>query len=76
MKYIEIREGLSIAADKIEAVEYLTELTCKVITKFQSYEANFPYLVLLQLLEERDEERDKKVEQINNIMKQQTNPAW
>ena len=50
MKYIEIKDGLSILKENIEAVEETVE-GCIVHTSHNSYPSTFPYRSLLELLE-------------------------
>ena len=52
MKYLEIRSGFSIRVDSIEAIEYSDQLTSKIHTLTSVYEANFPYDVIISLLED------------------------
>lgn len=75
LKYIEIKEGLSVKVDDIEAVGYGdNEFTSRVYTHHNAYDSTFPYMVLLELLEISDanqgkEEREKAQ---FNIMKELT----
>lgn len=57
MRFIEIKDGFSIAIDKIETIEAIDDLTSRVHTSSSSYVANFPYLILLQILEREIEEQ-------------------
>lgn len=60
MKYIEVKDGICVATDKIEAITKLTELTSLVyVESGMQYEANFPYNVLIDILE-----RDKDVQEV------------
>lgn len=51
MKFIEIREGLSVRKDEIISVEQLDGMTSRINTESQSFESNFPYTTILMLLE-------------------------
>ena len=52
MKFIEVKDGICIAVKKIEAITMLTELTCLIYTESgNNYECNFPYKVLIDILE-------------------------
>ena len=51
MNFIEIKEGMSISVDKIEAVESISQLRCKIhVTGGTGYEVNMPYRSLLKML--------------------------
>ena len=56
MRFIEIREGVSVDIDQIEVVEKKDDLTSIVYTHHNAYETNFPYMALLQLLEMQGKE--------------------
>lgn len=56
MRFIEIKENFSISIDSIEAVERDTDLTSKIHTRFSTFIANFPYLILLRIIERETEE--------------------
>lgn len=51
MKFIEIKEGLSIRKDGILGVEVNPNGGTTIITSYGSYESNFPYSSILMLLE-------------------------
>ena len=71
MKYIEIRDGFSVKIDAIEAVEKVGELECVIRTQFNSYDATFPYTVMLQLLEREEAPAPAKMEaEVVNILKE------
>ena len=52
MRFIETKEGFSIAIDHIEALERIDEFTTRVYSRFNTYEANFPYATLVAILEQ------------------------
>ena len=54
MKFVEIQDGLSINIDNIIAIESTGELTSKVFTLSNIFEANFPKKVLIKLIEEEN----------------------
>ena len=62
MKFLEIREGLSVAIDKIESVEDFG-MGSKVNTTIGvQYESVFPRNILLQLIEDSIEQNlDEKI---------------
>ena len=79
MKYIEIKEGLSIRVDEIEAIGLGdNDLTSMVYTHHNAYKSTFPYNVLLELLmaktHEEEESSDRQKRQFN-IMKEMGNFA-
>ena len=51
MRFIEVKEGVSIDIDQIESLEKKDDFTTTVYTHHHVYEASFPYMALLQLLE-------------------------
>ena len=52
MTFIELQDGLSVKIDEIVAVQRMADqFRCKVFTETQEFEAHFPYLTLLSLLE-------------------------
>lgn len=68
MIFIEIKDGLSIAQNEIEAIERIDDFKCRVYTHHSSYESNFPYMTLLELLEmERPEEKGIKPKTEENL---------
>ena len=62
MKFIEVREGLSLAVDKIEAIEQ-SDLGSKIYTSTGVvYDSVFPKNILLQLMETGEvENRDQEI---------------
>ena len=62
MRFIEVRDSLSVCVDEIEAVAANGDGSV-VYTHHNTYESTFPYLVLLQLLE--SEEVNPEDEKIN-----------
>ncbi len=70
MRFIEIKEGFSIAIDKIEAIERTGEFTSKVHTHFNAHEANFPYITLLRLLEEPEPRKEKVMNKLEAVLDQ------
>lgn len=69
MEYLEIKEGLSIRVCEIEAVEVGVGNTSIIHTHHKSYDSTFPYEVILQLLEIR-EEKPQEEKQGMNILKE------
>lgn len=51
MKFIQVREGLSVRKEDIESVEKINDLKSKIVTRFNEYEVNFPYKTILSILE-------------------------
>lgn len=67
MRFIKIREGVCISIDKIECVEYLSQLQSRIyMNNGISYEANFPYEVICNLIETNSNELDKNIETVAN----------
>ena len=67
MKLLEIREGVCISIDKIECIERLNQLQSLIyMNNGISYEANFPYEVICNLIETNSNELDKNIETIAN----------
>ena len=50
MKFIEVRDGFSIAIDEIQAIEKSGELFSLVHTSKDVYESTWPYKVLLEII--------------------------
>lgn len=75
MNYIEVKEGLSIRVDEIEAVERVDEYNCTIYTHHNLYASTFPYMTLLSLIEgqKEDKEKDKAqmMESINSLASHQ-----
>jgi len=55
LRYIEIQDGQSIAIDKIEAIKRIDDFRSNIYTHYNIYEANFPYTVLIEILESEGE---------------------
>jgi hypothetical protein len=65
MNYIEVTEGTSICVDKIEAIIINPDgVTSTVRTNLNTYHSTFPYDVLLQLVN-RKEEQPRSKEELN-----------
>ena len=60
MRFIELQDGLSIRIDEIEAIVKIDDLTSEVRTESNTYVANFPYDVLLRLIEEESRVVEEK----------------
>lgn len=56
LKFIEIQNGLSIRIDEIESISSIDEFTSEIKIGSTSYVANFPYSVLLKIIEEPEQE--------------------
>ena len=56
MRLLEIKDGLSVDISKIEAIAKMDDFTTLISTTNSSYEANFPYGVLREILESMEEE--------------------
>ena len=69
MQFIEIKDGLSIAVDKIEAIEEVDNLGCRVYTSTGvAYESAFPKNVLLSIIEHGGlNKEDRILEQVTKI---------
>ena len=65
MRVIEIKEGVSVDIDQIEVLERKDDFTTTIYTHHNVYEANFPYMTLLQLLEteEKPQEAQTRINQ-------------
>ena len=51
MRFIEIREGISIDINEIEAIEDKDKLNSKIYTHHNTYTSTFPRTALIQLIE-------------------------
>ena len=70
MKFIEIKSGLSIRIDEIEAIGVgESPMVSKVYTHHTTYDSTFPYSVLLELLENSLKEGNIEQQELN-IMKE------
>ena len=76
MKFIRIREGLSVAVKKIEAVETKDESSCLVYVAGTIFKCSMPSKTLLQLIEvtsenetEKEEKKEKVLENLNAVLK-------
>jgi len=70
MKFIEISDGISIRKSDIEAIKKREDMFSVVYTKNREYEASFPYIMLLQLLETTsDSDMSAKVDQMTSSLK-------
>jgi len=68
MEFIELREGLSVRIEEIEAVIRNADgMTSTVYTCNNNYESTFPYEVILSLIQQKKEEPGRKEEL--NILK-------
>ena len=66
VKFIEIRDGLSVCIDEIEAIQKNENgMTCSVFVGTNTFQSTFPYSVLLSLLERQTEEEPKEKEELN-----------
>lgn len=74
MKFIAIKEGFSVRKSDIESVERINQMKSRVVTRFNSYEVNFPYETILKLLEiEGIEEKVSTSIETNEILKKIVN---
>lgn len=61
MDFIEIAEGLSVRKDEILAIHSTdNQFECIVITESKEFTAKFPYLTLLSILEEKENEKENE----------------
>ena len=51
MKFLQIKDGFSLRKGDIEGVEKVDASRCRVYTRFNTHEINFPYETVLRLLE-------------------------
>ena len=70
MKYLEIKEGLSIKVEEIEAIERVDEYNCTIYTNHNLYASTFPYMTLLSIVENANEEKEKEDMQMKQNIKQ------
>lgn len=66
MKFIEIREGISVRKDEIVSVERQENGVSRITTENQSFESNFPYETILKILE-MDGIEEKLVNRMNVV---------
>ena len=65
MKFIEVKDGVCISVKKIEAVTKLTDLTSLVyLQSGMQYEANFPYDVLIDIIESSEHDKESREEAV------------
>ena len=58
MRLLEIRDGLSISVNKIEAIEFLDGFSCKIYMETgTSYESLLPYQSIVHILQQGDEDK-------------------
>lgn len=71
MRYIEIQDGISINVEKIEGIEDIDGMTCKVYICGKTYISTYPYNTLLQLIKQDDlvNKSSSKEVQIEKTMK-------
>lgn len=79
MKFLEVRDGVSVKVDKIVAVERGdTELTSKVVTPSGTFDSGFPYITLLSILEGEHEKESERKEGVLREISQKVGdlPVW
>ena len=70
MKFIQIRNGLSVRKSDIESVERVDVFKSKIITRFNEYEVGFPYDTILKFLEmEGVDEKAVGTDETNDLLK-------
>ncbi len=70
MKYLEIGNGKCINLEKVEALESIDQLRTRVyMTNGGVYEANFPYMTLISILETSQEAKEEVAENVNAMAK-------
>lgn len=52
MKFLTVRDGVSVRKDEICCVERVTDKTCRIFTESTSYESDYSYESILALLEQ------------------------
>ena len=62
MKFIEIKEGICVRKDDIIAIEALTPMSSRIILENITYDSNFSYYAIKQLLEMDNEIENKMSE--------------
>lgn len=62
MKFIEISQGVSVKKDEIVSVERKVEGGSRITTENRTYESDFHYATILELLEQ-----DKIEEKVRNV---------
>jgi len=55
MRLLEFQDGQSVAIEKIEAIKRIDDFRTNIYTHYNIYEANFPYEVLIDILESEGE---------------------
>lgn len=55
MKFLEVKDGFSVAIKTIITIEEVNELVTLVSTKFGNYEVALPYRMVLSFIEEPEE---------------------
>ena len=68
MKFIEVSDGVSINIDDIVVVSKKGEFTSEIQTQNNIYTANFPYRILLDILERERETEKEPVKRIEKTL--------
>jgi hypothetical protein len=68
MHFIELRDGLSVSIEEIEAIQRVDDGSSRVFTQNNTYDSTFPYMTLLELVEREQVPEEK--EQVTNILKE------
>ncbi len=69
MKFIQVKEGESIAVDSIRMIKSFDSMSSRIYTPNDIYEVNIPYVTLMNMLESKED--DGLLQKMYNIMKQQ-----
>lgn len=71
MKFIKVSENLSVRKCEIEAVLRISDLKCKVYTKNNTFDSDYPYTTMLALLEmEQSVEEKFSNDKTNQLLEQ------
>jgi hypothetical protein len=68
MKFLQVKDGVAIAVDKIKMITRSGDLSCKIHTSSDVYEVNIPFQTLMSIL---DKDNQDTMQKILNIMKTQ-----
>jgi len=68
MKYLEVKDGLSVLIDDILVIESLNGFQSLVHTSKDVYEANFPYGMILRIVEDANVEEPEKEKVNTNLL--------
>ena len=70
MSFLQVKKGLYVNTSKIEAVEAVSDLTCKLYTSKKAYEADFPCEAILKLIG-KSVDKDAVMKKLDGVLSTQ-----